>query len=66
MSVLIAIMLAILSFIAAKVGMKLVSRVFGIVAFLVFVSWLASGPGGAIIDWIRDPQVDVPSVEVNP
>jgi len=65
MPVLISIVLAVFAGIAAKAGMKLVSKVMGFVAFLVFVGWLASGPGEAILNWVNDPQLDVPSVEIN-
>lgn len=63
MAILIAILLAIFSFIAKKADYKLVSRVLGVSAFLVFVGWLASGPGFAIVEFFQDPstvKVNVP------
>lgn len=65
MPALIALVLAVLAFIASKAGMKLVSKIFAVLSLLVFVGWLASGPGEAILNWINDPSVDVPSVDIN-
>jgi hypothetical protein len=51
--------LAVFSIIAFKAGKKGVGFTFGIISILVFIGWLASGPGFAILDF--DPgNVDVP------
>lgn len=65
MAALIALILAVFSFIAGKAGMKLISRIAAWTAALVFIGWLASGPGPAIIEWFQNPSVDVPSVDIN-
>jgi len=55
----IAIGLAVFSIIAFKAGKKGVGFTFGIISMLVFIGWLSSGPGFAILDF--DPgNVDVP------
>lgn len=65
MAVVIAIVLAVLSAISGKAGMKFVSKATGLAAILVFIGWLASGPGFALLEWINNPSVDVPSVDIN-
>jgi hypothetical protein len=64
-AVVIAVILAVLGYIAKKADMKFIARCLGVAAFLIFIGWLASGPGGAIADWFKDPSVDLPSVDIN-
>lgn len=56
-----AIILGVLSFIAAKAGYKGVSKVFGILGLLTFMTWLATGPGFVILDFFENPSApDLP------
>lgn len=47
---------AIIAFAAGKTGMKAVRNIFGTIAFLGFIYWLATGPGF----WVLEPKVNVP------
>lgn len=61
MLVIAAIILAVLSFVAAKAGYKGVSKLFGILGLMTFIGWLASGPGFAILDFFENPSApDLP------
>lgn len=55
MVVLIAIGLAILSFIAAAAGKRGFSLMFGVLSMLTFIYWLQTGPGFAFLDWTENP-----------
>lgn len=55
MVVLIAIGLALFSFIAGKAGKKGFALAFGVVSILTFIYWLQSGPGFAFLDWMDNP-----------
>lgn len=55
MAVLIAIVLAIFSFIAGAAGKKGVALAFGVASILTFIYWLQSGPGFALLDWLDNP-----------
>lgn len=65
MPVLIALALAVFCFLAKKAGYKLIGNVLGVIAILTFIGWLASGPGEAILNWINNPSVDAPSIDIN-
>ena len=65
MAVAVAVVFAILAGIAKKAKMDKVSKAFGLIAFLTFMGWLASGPGFALLNWINSPSVDVPSLDIN-
>jgi hypothetical protein len=56
----IAIVLAIFSVICFKAGKKGFGFTAGIISFLVFIAFLRSGPGFALLDWMNDPSVNVP------
>lgn len=55
MLVIVAIVLAIVSFIAGAAGKKAVSIGFGLLAGLTFIIWLKSGPGFSFLDWMDNP-----------
>lgn len=59
-----SILAALVAGIAKKAGMGGTSRFFFWIAMLAFIGWLASGPGFAIVNWIQNPSVDLPSVDV--
>jgi len=61
----IIVLAAVCSIIAGKAGKKGWSLLFGIGSILGFIWWLDSGPGHAFVDWLQDPSVDVPSVDIN-
>jgi hypothetical protein len=56
----IAAILAIFSIICFKAGKKGFGLTAGIVSILVFITFLRSGPGFELLDWMNDPSVDVP------
>lgn len=60
MALLFALLLAIFSTICFKAGKKGFGLTSGVVAVLLFIGWLHSGPGFAILEWFNDPSVDVP------
>lgn len=62
--VLIAALLGLLAGLAAKAGMKPIAKFFGVIAFLLFMTWLFSGNGAAILDWFDNPSVPMPNVEM--
>lgn len=53
---------AVLAFVASK--QKAISRISAIIAFLCFIVWLASGPGFEFIDWLNNPSVPTPDIDV--
>lgn len=65
MAVGIAFLFAVVATIAKKAKMDKTAKFFAVIAFLTFVGWLASGPGYQFINWIQNPSVDVPSVDIN-
>ena len=52
--------LALFTIIAAKAGSKGFAKFFGVLSFLCFVTWLASGPGFDFMNFVNDPKVNVP------
>lgn len=65
--VLITLGLAVFAFLASGAGYKTFAKFLGVVAFLTFVGWLASGPGWVVLDWINNPSgPELPSVDINP
>lgn len=55
-----SVLLGIFSIICFKAGKKGFGFFFGIFGFLLFMTWLRSGPGFAVLDWGTDPSVKVP------
>jgi hypothetical protein len=55
MVVLIAIGLALFSFIAGAAGKRGVALAFGVASILTFIYWLQSGPGFTFLDWMDNP-----------
>jgi hypothetical protein len=62
---LIAIILGVCAIIASKAGMKRFAKFLGLIGIITFIYWLASGPGFTALDWLEDPKVDVPDVDIN-
>lgn len=60
MLIVIAVVLAIFAGLAKSAKMNGVAKFAGIAAFLVFIGWLASGPGFAMLDFVKNPSVNVP------
>jgi len=56
----VAVAFAVFSIICFKAGKKGFGWSAGIIAMLVFVTWLRSGPGFAFLDFLNNPSVNVP------
>lgn len=55
MIVVIAVGLAIFSFIAGAAKKKGIALAFGLASMLTFIYWLQTGPGFAFLDWTENP-----------
>lgn len=53
--VILAVVLAIMSFIAGSAKKKGFALMFGILSMLTFIYWLQSGPGFAFLEWGENP-----------
>lgn len=57
-----AVIFAILAFVAGSY--KGISRIFALIAFVSFIVWLGTGPGFSLLNWLNDPSVPTPDIDV--